>query len=109
MKKNTKLIAVLSAFFLLLGGAMVAVAVQENNLEINPDCQHQYSVAAFEDGVVTFRCELCDDAYTEDFIDHVNEAYAPMDVVTDGIVNAKDYAYLLQHYGADWEGPEADF
>lgn len=108
--KKTKLIALLSAVVLLFTGALVAVAVQENELVIDPAHEHAYQIVAFENGVVTFRCEVCDDAYTEDFADHLNErAYAPLDVVPDGIVNAKDYAYLLQHYGADWEGPEIDF
>lgn len=107
MKKNTKRIALLSAFFLLITGAMVAVAGQENNLIIPHE--HDYQIVAFEEGVVTFRCEDCDAMHTEDFADHINEDYEPLDVVADGIVNAKDYAYLLQHYGADWEGPEVDF
>ena len=106
MKKNVKLIALISAVALLFTGALVAVAGQENDLNIPHE--HDYEVVAFEDGVVTLRCQVCDDACTVDFIDYVNEDYAPLDVVEDGIVNAKDYAYLLQHFGADWEGPDVE-
>lgn len=107
MRKKTKLIGFLSAFILLFTGTMIAVAGQENNLIIPHE--HEYQVVAFEEGVATLRCEECNAVCTEDFKNHINEDYEPLDVVIDGIVNAKDYAYLLQHYGADWEGPEIDF
>ena len=94
-KKHQSAIAVALVVIIasLSTGLFFAYAGQENHL--SEDCEHSYSVAAFKAGVVTFKCTKCGGSYREVFAKHINERnYAPLDVVEDGIVNAKDYAKL---------------
>ena len=51
-------------------------------------------------------CSECKNRIITRFEEHINERnYAPLDVVEDGIVNAKDYAYIYQNYrNDDWGG-----
>ncbi|MBQ9530481.1 MAG: leucine-rich repeat protein [Eubacterium sp.] len=57
----------------------------------------RYTVSSFDGKVVN----MTDDFGKETkivFIEHINEYCASLDVVEDGIVNAKDFAYLLRNY-----------
>ena len=96
MKKKTKLIAVISAIAILLTGTVLALADQENNIDVPHE--HEYHITAFdsETGVVTYTCEICGDAQADCFADHLNESYASLDMNDDGIINGKDFAYLKQ-------------
>ena len=59
---------------------------------------HNYEIDSFENGLVVFKCSRCEDEHSDAFADHINErGYAPLDMNDDGIVNAKDYAYILRH------------
>ncbi len=96
MKKRLKLL-LLSAFVIVVTstGLMIAFASQENDLEVQHD--HEYFVASFSNGVATLECDICGETQTERFNEHINEIeYEPLDINNDGIVNAKDYAYLIQ-------------
>ncbi len=78
-------------------GLIIAFADQENEFEI--PCEHEYEVVAFNHGEVTFQCEICGETCTDDFVNHINQRnYTLMDMNNDGIVNGKDYAYLLREY-----------
>lgn len=77
-------------------------------------CSHNYVIVGFncESGLATIKCSLCDDVYTDYFANHVTgriipgqnpENYDPIfDVVNDGVINGKDYAYLMQQYYDDF-------
>lgn len=82
--------------FVLFIASIIVFAAQENNFDV--PCDHHYQITDFDDGIATFICNECDDTYTEKFIDHINESYEPLDVVEDGIINAKDYAKLIYTY-----------
>ena len=96
-KKFRKTAGVCLAALLISTSFISAFAYQENELDIPHE--HEYSITAVNAGEVTFACDICDADYTEVFSSHINEReYAPLDVVEDGIVNAKDYAYLIKNY-----------
>ena len=60
---------------------------------------HNYCVVSFENGIATLKCSDCNDVTEEAFENHINQrGYAPLDMNDDGIVNAKDYAYLIKNY-----------
>ncbi|MBQ7741118.1 MAG: hypothetical protein IJT65_07805 [Eubacterium sp.] len=73
---------------------------------------HNYQIVEFDGGIITFSCGLCGNSYTMAFSEHINDTDCPeLDVVSDGIVNAKDYAYLMKTYSngnnpGPWEGEE---
>ena len=103
MKK--KWLMVLCAAVLALTGSVIAFADQEN--ELTPPCNHDYQIVSLErNGDIILMCDNCYDRITTTFVEHINERnYAPLDVVPDGIVNAKDYAYIYRHYKSDdWGG-----
>lgn len=74
------------------------------------NCEHNYVIVGFdyETGLATIRCSRCKYTYTDYFASHVTghkvpgenpENYDPVfDVVNDGVINGKDYAYLLQEF-----------
>lgn len=100
MKKQTKMIAVISAICVLLTGTLIVLAAQENELDIPHE--HEYQITSFDSGTgtVTFTCDICEETQRECFADHLNErGYEALDMNQDGIVNAKDYGYLIQNYG----------
>ena len=95
------------ALVLAFTGTVIAFASQENEMENG--CEHDYQIVSLEpNGDIILTCENCNDRTTTTFAEHLNDReYAPLDVVPDGIVNAKDYAYILHHYKAsDWGGEE---
>ncbi len=95
----------MTAAVLIMTGTVIAFANQEN--ELNTPCDHDYQIVSLEpNGDIILTCENCNDRMTTTFEEHINErGYTPLDVVPDGIVNAKDYAYILQHYASDdWGG-----
>jgi hypothetical protein len=103
MKK--KWLMMLCAAVLALTVTMIAFAAQEN--ELNTPCEHDYQVVSLEsNGDIILMCDNCYDRITTTFVEHINERnYAPLDVVPDGIVNAKDYAYIYRNYkNDDWGG-----
>ncbi len=116
-KKNIKKLALVVAASVLLTGTAVITAMGEGGT-----CEHEYHAAAISNGTVTLRCEQCKNTVQVEFMDYINTDYEPLDVVDDGIVNAKDYAYLVKNYNefgpingfteegtTDWEGPIVDF
>jgi hypothetical protein len=96
MKKIKIIICLALAVAVICTGLVLAFADQENELEF---CDHEYEITAFNDGVATFECTECGDTYTDAFADHINEeGYESLDVVPDGIINAKDFSYLMKNY-----------
>ena len=60
---------------------------------------HNYQVLSFNGDVVLLKCKDCGITTNDSFKNHINErGYAPLDMNDDGIVNAKDYAYLIKNY-----------
>ena len=60
---------------------------------------HNYELSSFENNCAVFSCVRCDSIYNEPFSEHINQRdYAVLDMNGDGIVNAKDYAYILKNY-----------
>ena len=93
--KKFKIIACLALITAVIcTGFVLAFADQENNFDV---CDHTYTVTSFEDGVATLTCTECGDTDTEVFADHLNDTDCEeLDMNSDGIVNGKDYAYLIQ-------------
>jgi hypothetical protein len=61
--------------------------------------EHSYEISRFENEIIDFSCVRCNNKYSESFADHINErGYVPLDMNGDGIINAKDYAYLLKNF-----------
>lgn len=99
MNKKTKIIAFISALCILFTGTLIVLANQENEFDIPHE--HEYLITDFDSntGVITFTCEICNDEKTDKFVDHINErGYEPIDMNHDGIVNGKDFAYLMRNY-----------
>lgn len=62
---------------------------------------HSYTeIIGFADGEVSTVCDRCDKYKTYTFMDYFGTDFALLDVVEDGIVNAKDYAKLRREYTA---------
>ena len=104
-KRNKGIFCFLLSLVLLLTGSAIAFALQEN--ELIPPCKHDYQIVSLEkNGDIILMCDKCNDRITTTFAKHINERnYAPLDVVSDGIVNAKDYAYIYHNYlNDDWGG-----
>lgn len=65
---------------------------------------HTYAVTAFADDVATISCSQCGSSYTVNFTDCINKAEGEdgycqyLDVVADGVINAKDYAELTKMF-----------
>ena len=96
MKKFKLIISISIVIAVICTGFIIAFADQENELEF---CDHEYEVSAFDHGVVTFECTECGDTVTDNFSDHITErGYEALDMNNDGIVNGKDYAYLMRYY-----------
>ena len=98
MKKHIKFTLLLALIIAVIStGLIMAMADQENEFE--EPCEHEYQITAFNHGEITFTCEICEDTYTDYFVKHINErGYEPIDMNHDGIVNGKDYAYLMRNY-----------
>lgn len=70
-------------------------------------CEHDYRIVSLEpNNDIILMCDNCNNRITTTFAEHINERnYVPLDVVADGIVNAKDYAYIYHNYKSDdWGG-----
>ncbi|MCR5208036.1 MAG: hypothetical protein K6C14_06115 [Eubacterium sp.] len=73
---------------------------------------HEYAVAAFDGENATVTCNICGEYKTVNFAAELNSTDCPeLDMNDDGIVNAKDYAYLIKHFDengpiSSWESPE---
>lgn len=71
---------------------------------------HSYALTNFENDIATITCKVCSNSYTVAFKDCINAKstdsnYCPyLDVVQDGVINAKDYSKLLK----DWKKPVDD-
>lgn len=97
MKQKHKILTTVVVLLVIISTLTVAFANQENEFDFPHE--HNYQITAFADGVVTFTCEICEENYQENFAEHLNDCgYAPLDMNGDGIVNAKDYAYLIRKY-----------
>ncbi|MCH5320612.1 MAG: hypothetical protein J1E36_02535 [Eubacterium sp.] len=65
---------------------------------------HSYELVNFENDVATISCPVCGDSFTVLFSDCINANEADdnyceyIDVVTDGYINAKDYAKLIKMF-----------
>ena len=105
-KKNMLFFAVVLALAIISTGIMVYAQNEA------PCISHEYKVAAFDNGTATLICQRCGETQSDSFSDHLNQRnYEPLDMNSDGIVNAKDYAYLIHHYDSTgpisgWESPE---
>lgn len=111
-----RMTALLLAAVVLASGSAIAFAQPDG--ENDSPHTHEYHVITFSQGVVSYKCRYCNDVYSETFASRLNERnYAPLDVVADGVINAKDYAFLINHYDSfgpingyddgsgDWEAP----
>lgn len=98
MKKNLILSVLVIALTLAFSTGFVnAFADQENEFDIPHN--HELTVTSFNNGEVTYTCAICEDSFVDYFENHINESgYEPLDVVDDGIINAKDFAYLSRNY-----------
>lgn len=109
-KKNKAFFAVILALAIIGTGVMVYADQNET-----PDHSHDYKVATFDGNEASLICQICGAETTDRFDSHINEEnYAPLDMNGDGIVNAKDYAYLIHHYDSNgpissWESPGIEF
>lgn len=66
--------------------------------------EHQYQITSFDtrDGSIIYTCDVCGEQQTDHFIDHINErGYEIIDMNHDGIVNGKDFAYLMRNYDSE--------
>lgn len=61
---------------------------------------HSYSAIDFANGEVGVVCANCDNYKTITFMDYLNQENPLLDIVEDGIVNAKDYAKFRREYPA---------
>lgn len=59
---------------------------------------HDYSLVDFKNGMAKIKCSRCNDEYSIAFIDYVNSHNPILDVVEDGVINAKDYAQLKKTF-----------
>ena len=59
---------------------------------------HSYEVKSFDGEYATIGCKDCDSEFKLKFIDYCNTSNTYLDVVEDGVVNAKDYAKLYLEY-----------
>lgn len=68
---------------------------------------HTYEIAYYQpiyhDNLIAFKCSKCNDEYNESFVEHVNKYYPPLDLNNDGIVNGKDFAYIMRGYPKSYE------
>ena len=66
------------------------------------DYNHQWQIYSSQqkenDIIIVFVCDECSGYIPVGFSKHINTGYPLLDFVEDGIVNAKDYAYLLKNY-----------
>ena len=63
--------------------------------------EHQYQITYFDkkDGKITYTCDVCGEQQIDHFTDHINERdYEIIDMNHDGIINGKDFAYLMRNY-----------
>lgn len=65
-----------------------------------PASGHSYTAIDFADGEVGIVCTVCDHYKTLVFMDYLNAQNELLDIVEDGIVNAKDYAKFKREYPA---------
>ena len=97
MNFRKRLTALLLAAAVIASGSAIAFAQPDEGN--NSPHTHEYHVVSFSQGVVSYKCRYCGDAFSEAFASRLNERnYAPLDVVADGVINAKDYAFLINHY-----------
>ena len=73
----------------------------ENELEPDNDCEHDWEIVYYipveNDNIVVLRCDECNAYYRVSFAEKLNTDFAPLDLNNDGIVNAKDLAYLTKN------------
>lgn len=97
MNKRINLIVIISIICVLFTGTIIALASQENEFDVPHD--HDYQITDFNEGTITFTCEICGDVQTDNFSNHINERDNELiDMNHDGIINAKDYAYLMHKF-----------
>lgn len=82
-------------------------AVDTSEAFIEPDngCEHIWKAQYFSKGIVTLKCEECEETYKVRFSKKANKRFAPLDLNNDKIVNGKDYGILKREYDFD---PETD-
>ena len=99
MKKKTKISIILIALVILLTSTIIAFADQENEFDYPHEHENQITSFDTETGTIFFTCEICGEPSTDLFVNHINErGYEPIDMNHDGIVNGKDFAYLMRNY-----------
>ncbi len=59
---------------------------------------HSYKLKSFDGDNASIECEKCDSKYTIAFMDYYHKQNSLLDVVPDGIINAKDYTKLYNEY-----------
>lgn len=79
------------------------LTVGENELEPDNGCEHNWQIVYYvpveNDSIIVLRCNECNAYYRVRFADHLNDRDFPLlDLNNDGIVNAKDYAFIIKHY-----------
>ena len=108
MKIKTFLLSLF--IFIFLAAPFYCLAEETTNIS----CNHNFELVGFntETGLATIKCSLCDYSYTDYFVNHLSSDinanqndnnYEPLfDVVNDGVINNKDYVYLMQLYSNDF-------
>lgn len=94
----------------LLAFLLAIIAVSTVSLAVIADdsCQHKYVYNNIEKGTIYYTCIKCNDITTKSIIDvkdmwnnellNTNDDNSFIDLVPDGIINAKDYVKLRIEY-----------
>ena len=94
-KKIAIIISCILVVAVVFTGLVFAFADKENNMDIPHD--HEYQITGFQNGTATLTCEVCEDSYTDAFVNHINEQGSNVfDANEDGFVNMRDYSILIQ-------------
>ena len=79
---------------------------ESNNVVSSDVCSHSWGVVAFDPiyNVVTLKCSECSLIHTLDFSECLtnfnanNEYFSAVDVNNDGVINGRDYSYLVRGF-----------
>ena len=78
----------------------------QSDVVSSDECTHNWDVVAFDAAynVITLKCSECDLIHTLDFAECLtnfnanNEYFSAVDVNNDGVINGRDYSYLVRGF-----------
>ena len=84
----------------------VTTSASESELQSDSYCEHNWEVVAFDAtyNIITLKCSECDHIVTLDFAECLtnfnanNEYFSAVDVNNDGVINGRDYSYLVRGF-----------